>query len=150
MGKLKIRCIYEKNGCKDVLLLHNLENRENFCGFNEKIFEKCLCDKLVDHNCIQSLSNFKQKLLQKNDELLQTNYELEDKFTTALNQISSPKSENENYLRLIEELSNANTSKPCTSNEVNYYKYCFDYNFFALSITINVCLFGDLILNLFF
>ncbi len=120
MGKLKIRCIYQENGCEDVLLLENLVNHENSCQFNKKICKKCLCDKLVDHDCIQSLLDFKQKLLQ-------TNNELEDKLNSALNQISFLKSENEKYLLSINELSNANELKPSASNKV---KQCFLENYF--------------------
>jgi hypothetical protein len=108
LKKLKTRCIYEKNERKDTLFLDNHE-----CSglLTEKICEKCFGDKRVDHDCVKSLLDFKQKLLQTNDEL-------EIKLNSALNQISSLKSENENYLLLIQELSKPNETKPNTANEV--------------------------------
>ncbi len=118
MGKLKIRCIYETNGCKDVIFLENVYSHEKSCQFNKKICVKCLCDQLHDHDCIQSLLDFKHKLLQNNTELLQKNNELEDKLNLALNKISNLESENKTYFLLIHELSNANEPKPSTSNEV--------------------------------
>ncbi len=108
MKKLKTRCIYEKNERKNALFS---DNHESSGRFTKKICEKCFCNKLVDHDCVQSLLDFKQKLLQTNDEL-------EIKLNSALNQISSLKSENENYLLLIQELSKANETKPNTANEV--------------------------------
>jgi hypothetical protein len=106
LKKLKTRCIYEKNERIDTLFSDNHESSD---WLTKKICEKCFGHKCVDHDCVKSLLDFKQQLLQTNDEL-------EIKLNSALNQISSLKSENENYLLLIQELSNANETKPNTAN----------------------------------
>ncbi len=113
LGKLKIRCVYEKNGCKEILLLDNLENHEKTCCYDKKTCEKCFCDLSSDHDCVKSLLDSKQELTKSNEEL-----EKELKFATE--KISSMKSEIENYLQTIQELKNSNKKeeKPCDTKEV--------------------------------
>ncbi len=128
MKKLKTRCIY-KNERKDALFL---DNHESSGRLTKKICEKCLCDEIVGHDCIQSLLNFKQKLQQSNNEL-------QDKLNSALNRISSLKSENENYLLLIQELSKADEPKESTADEVkiNILLKFFHFDLDFLEISIN-------------
>jgi hypothetical protein len=113
LGKLKIRCIYDKNGCQEILLLDNLDNHQKTCRFENFLCDKCFCEEPVDHDCVKSLLESKRKLIQ-------SNAELNDELKSAKEIISSLKSEIENYLQTIQELSNANESKamPKYSNEV--------------------------------
>jgi len=71
MAKLIIRCLFEENGCKEIL-----ENHEKSCSFDIKICEKY---------CIKSLLESKEKL----DKRI---LELEDEFTSAKDEINSLKS----------------------------------------------------------
>ncbi len=71
LGKLKIHCIYEKNGCKEILLLENITNHEKFCRFEKRICDKCSCERSANHDCVKSLLESKQRLTE-NDEKLQT------------------------------------------------------------------------------
>jgi hypothetical protein len=113
LGKLKIRCIYDKNGCQEILLLDNLDNHQKSCRFENLLCDKCLCEEPVDHDCVKSSLESKQKLTQSNTEL-------KDELKSAKEMISSLKSEIESYLQTIQGLSNANELKelPKTSNEV--------------------------------
>jgi hypothetical protein len=81
LGKLKIRCIYEKNGCKKISFLFNLKNHEKICRFNQ-----CFCLRSVDHDCIQELK-------------------------LARDEISSSITVKENYLLTTQELSIEKKSK---------------------------------------
>jgi hypothetical protein len=113
LGKLKIRCIYDKNGCQEILLLDNLDNHQKSCRFENLLCDKCFCEEPVDHDCVKSLLESKQKLIQSNSEL-------KEELKSAKEMISSLKSEIESYLQTIQELSNGNEFKalPKTSNEV--------------------------------
>jgi LPS O-antigen subunit length determinant protein (WzzB/FepE family) len=102
LGKLKIRCIYEMNGCKEILLLDNLINHEKSCRFDKKICEKCFCSQSVNHDCVKSLLQSKQELTQSNDDLKK-----ELKLLTEKN--STLKSTIENYLQRVREQSNEKT-----------------------------------------
>ncbi len=101
MGKLRIRCIYEKNGCKEILSLDNLNNHQISCRFDKRICEKCFCELCVNHDCIKSLLEAKKKADEKINDLQIELY-------LAKEEISSLKSEKENYLQTIQEISNAN------------------------------------------
>jgi hypothetical protein len=100
MGKLKIRCTYEKNGCREVLLLDNLDNHEKSCRFDERICNKCCCKMSGNHDCVESLLISKQKLIESHSEL-------KEELHLALDRISSLESEIGNYLQTIQELTNA-------------------------------------------
>ncbi len=127
MKKLKTRCIYEKNERNDDLFSDNHENSGRLAN---EVCEKCFGDKLVDHDCVKSLLDFKLKLLK-------TNEELEIKLNSALNQISSLKSENEKYLLLIQEFSKSDEPKQSTANEVKINillkLFHFDLDFLKIS-----------------
>jgi hypothetical protein len=71
--------------------------------------------------------------------LQQSNNELQDKLNSALNRISSLKSENENYLLLIQELSKADEPKESTADEVkiNILLKFFHFDLDFLEISIN-------------
>jgi hypothetical protein len=99
LGKLKIRCIYEKNGCKEILLLDNLDNHQNKCRFYKNECQKCFCDQSLNHDCIKSLLDSKEKLLQSNKNL-------EKELILATDKISSIRLDIENYLQLSQESSN--------------------------------------------
>jgi hypothetical protein len=120
LGKLKIRCIYNKNGCKEILLLDNLENHEKTCRFDKPFCDKCLCILSVDHNCVESLLESKQVLIESNNQLIENNNKLKEELNLANDKIISLNSEIENYLRTIQELTNANGGKKIekTKNEV--------------------------------
>jgi hypothetical protein len=62
LGKLTIRCKYEENGCRAILLLDNLSLHENGCDFREKLCDKCFCVLLENHDCVKSLLGVKRKL----------------------------------------------------------------------------------------
>jgi hypothetical protein len=113
LGKMRIRCIYDKNGCKEVLMLENLENHEKLCRFNKKICEKCFCGQSLNHDCVKSLLDSKQELIKSNEEL-------QKELKIATDKISSMKSEIQNYLQTIQELTNFNVTdeKPCNTKEV--------------------------------
>ncbi len=110
---MKIRCIHDKNGCQEILSLDNLDNHQKSCRFEKLLCDKCFCEEPVDHDCVKSLLESKQKLIQSNTEL-------KDELKSAKEMISSLKSEIESYLQTIQGLSNANELKelPKTSNEV--------------------------------
>jgi hypothetical protein len=55
MRKIIIRCLFKKNGCKEILTLENLENHEKSYSFDIKICEKCLFQQSSIHDCIKSL-----------------------------------------------------------------------------------------------
>ncbi len=57
LGKMRIRCIYDKNGCKGILLLDNLENHQKSCRFNKKICEKCFCDQSLNQGVGQFIDS---------------------------------------------------------------------------------------------
>jgi len=78
LGKLKIRCIYNENGCQQILSLDNLQNHEKNCSFN--FCDKCLCKRSVDHDCIKSLLESKQELVESNDKLVKEIKLASDKF----------------------------------------------------------------------
>jgi hypothetical protein len=120
LGKLKIRCIYNKNGCEEILLLDNLENHEKICRFDKSFCEKCFCNLSVDHNCIESLFQSKQNLIESNNQLIDDNNKLKERLNFANDKISSLNSEIENYLRTIQELISANETvkKEKTINKV--------------------------------
>jgi hypothetical protein len=69
LGKMRIHCIYDENGCKEILLLDKLENHQKSCCFTKKICEKCFCDQSSKHDCVKSLLNSKQELIKSNEEL---------------------------------------------------------------------------------
>jgi hypothetical protein len=115
LGKLKIRCIYDKNGCEEILLLDNLEHHEKICRFNKSFCEKCFCNLSIDHNCIESLLQSKQNLIESNDQLIEDNNKLKEKLNFTNDKISSLNSEIENYSRTIQVLTNAKE----TINKVN-------------------------------
>jgi hypothetical protein len=58
LGKMKICCINEKDGCKEILSLDNLDNHEKLCRC-----DKCFCILSGDHNCIQSLLDSEKRLI---------------------------------------------------------------------------------------
>jgi hypothetical protein len=97
LGKLKIRCIYDKNGCKEILSIDNLNNHQNSCRFEKKICKKCFCEQSINHDCIETLLELKQESDRKINEL-------QNELKLAKEEISSLKSEKENY---IQEVSNA-------------------------------------------
>jgi len=99
LGRLKIRCIYSKNGCETVHYLDSLEKHEKQC--DKKLCNKCFCERSVKHDCIESL-------LASNRELSENNNELQKMLELATDKISSMKSEMENYLQTIQELTNNN------------------------------------------
>jgi hypothetical protein len=102
LGKLKIRCTYEMNGCKEILLLDNLINHEKLCRFDKKICEKCFCSQSVNHDCVRSLLQSKLELTQSNDELKKELKILTEKNSTLESTI-------ENYLQRVREQSNEKT-----------------------------------------
>jgi hypothetical protein len=103
LGKLKIRCIYEKNGCKEILCLNNLDNHQNKCRFDKMICEKCSCVRSSGHDCVNSLLELKHNLIQNNEQL-------QKELNLATDKIKSMKSEIKNYLQTIEELSKSNNT----------------------------------------
>jgi hypothetical protein len=52
MGMLKIRCIYEKNGCEEILFLNNLTNHERSCPFERNLCRICACERSLEHDCV--------------------------------------------------------------------------------------------------
>jgi hypothetical protein len=113
LGKMKIRCIYDKNGCKEVLLLDNLENHQKSCRFDKTFCDKCFFRQSTDHNCVE-------RLLECKRELLENNNKLQEELKLASDEISSFKSEKESYHQLIQELTDYLEEKTLnnTSNEV--------------------------------
>jgi dynactin complex subunit len=77
LSKLKINCIYEKNGCKEILSIDSLESHEKTCRFEKGICALCACEKLKGHNCIESL-------LKKNKELVEKVEILEKNLSSSL------------------------------------------------------------------
>ncbi len=65
LSKLKINCIYEKNGCKEILFIGSLESHEKTCQFEKRICVLCACEELKGHNCIESLLNKNKELVEK-------------------------------------------------------------------------------------
>jgi hypothetical protein len=120
LGKLKIRCINNKNGCQEILLLDYLENHEKTCRFDKPLCDKCLCILSVDHNCVESLLESKQVLIESNNQLIENNNKLKEELNLGNDKIISLNSEIENYLRTIQELTNANEAQNIakTENEV--------------------------------
>jgi hypothetical protein len=116
LGKLKIRCTYSKNGCQEILLLDNLENHEKMCCFEKPFCDQCFCQQSVNHNCIESL-------LQSKQELIESYSEIENELKLAKDEISVLKAENESYLLTIQELSNIIEVRDMTiiSNEVKVF-----------------------------
>ncbi len=106
MGKLKIRCIYNENGCQEILLLNNLENHEKTCRFGKPFCDKCHCILSVNHNCVESLLESKQVLIESNNQLIENNNKLKEELNLANGKIISLNSEIEDYLRTIQELTN--------------------------------------------
>ncbi len=52
LGKLRIRCINEKNGCKEISLLSNLDSHETKCH-DKSICDQRFCLRSVNHNCVK-------------------------------------------------------------------------------------------------
>ncbi len=117
---MKIRCIYNKNGCQEILLLNNLENHEKTCRFGKPFCDKCLCILSIDHNCVENLLESKQVLIESNNQLIENNNKLKEELNLANDKIISLNSEIEDYLRTIQELTNANGVEKIaeTKNEV--------------------------------
>jgi hypothetical protein len=122
LGKLKIRCIYNKNGCKEILFLDNLKDHEKICSFykkicrfDKKICDKCFCQESVNHNCFKSLLESKQKSEERIEEL-------QKELIISTNKLAVMNSEIENYLQTIQELTydSGAIQLPCHSKEVNY------------------------------
>ncbi len=109
MGKLKIRCAYSLNGCKEILSLNNLENHQKICRFEN--CENCFCIKSIDHNCVKSL----HECMKKSNEII---CDLRNELKLANDKISSMKSEMGNYLQTIKDLSNTKSAKT-TSTKYN-------------------------------
>lgn len=93
---MKIRCINEKDGCKEILSLDHLDNHEKSCRC-----DKCFRMLTVDHNCIQSLLDSEKKLIQSNEAL-------KGELKRAMDKISSMYLEIEDYSQTIEQLKKAN------------------------------------------
>jgi hypothetical protein len=104
LGKLKIRCIYNENGCKEILILDNLENHQKSCRFDKPICDQCFGLRSVDHNCVKYLLESQQKLIESNKEL-------QKELNSAKDKISSLEKEIESYLQTIQELTIANEDK---------------------------------------
>jgi E3 ubiquitin-protein ligase NRDP1 len=104
LGKLKIRCIYSENGCKEILTLDNLEYHQKSCRFDKPICDQCFGLRSVDHNCVKYLLESQQKLIESNKEL-------QKELNSAKDRISSLEKEIESYLRTIQELTIANEDK---------------------------------------
>ncbi len=113
MGKLKIRCINDKNGCQEILLLDNLDNHEKQCPYD--LCGNCFCKKSGNHDCIKTLLESKQRLIQSNEELHKELKSAKDTITTLQSEIK-------NYLQTIQELSNSNPLQklPNITKEVNF------------------------------
>ncbi len=107
LRKLKIRYICYKNGCQEILSLDNLENHEKTCRFDKPFCDKCFCLLSADHNCVESLLQSKQMLIETNNQLKESNSQLKEELNLANNKISSLDSDIENYLQIIQELTNA-------------------------------------------
>ncbi len=66
MGKLKIHCVYQENGSKEISLLSDLDNHEKSCRFDKPICDQCFWLQSVYQNCVKSLLEIKTKLEEKN------------------------------------------------------------------------------------
>lgn len=109
MGKFKIRCIYTKHGCEEILLLDNLENHEKSCEFEKPFCKKCFCDRSSNHDCIKSLLDLKQKLTQENENL-------QKELKSANDKIHSMREEMDNHLQKLMKLTIANEAKVIPSS----------------------------------
>jgi DNA repair ATPase RecN len=116
---MKIRCIYNKNGCEEISLLDNLDKHEKSCRFVKRICESCRCDQSTGRNCIKILLDSKEKLAQ-------INIELQNKLKSAEDKISNMETEIENYLRTLQELTDSIESKEmCETTKM--VKYLFSH-----------------------
>jgi len=104
LGKMKIRCINELKGCKEVLKVDNLDLHEKCCHFNKPICVKCKCHMDSDHDCIESLLESNRKLIESSNKL---------------------KLENGNYLKIVQHLSSikSNSSSQNPSEVVKSQRY---------------------------
>jgi hypothetical protein len=102
LGKLEIHCINKKNGCDEILKLENLELHEKSCLYVKSMCDSCKCQMSPRHNCVKSLLETKYMLIELSEDLK--------------TEINSLKSENENYLRTIQQLSHYQKIKNPSDN----------------------------------
>ena len=88
LSKLQIKCQFRDNGCREVLLLDSLNEHTLNCTFNSvvKTCDKCFAEYTDNssHDCIKALLELNRK---------------------ANQEICKLKSEKENFLKTIQELS---------------------------------------------
>jgi hypothetical protein len=106
LGKLTIRCKYEENGCREILLLDNLSLHENGCDFREKVCKKSFCVLLENHDCVQSL-------LGANLRSSETIVGLKTQLNSSSNIQNSIDIENNNDFRIENVIQNERRFDPC-------------------------------------
>ena len=142
LGKLKIRCDFKDKGCKEVVLLENLTQHTIKCKYNvEKLKKKCKkCfveypDK-SSHDCIRALLELNRKANEEIEALKRrsgpsvtvspistTPTRVQSVSSSAqilreeslLREIRELKSEKENFLKTIQELSQSSEQQSKTS-----------------------------------
>ena len=135
LGKLKIRCDFKDQGCKEVVLLENLNHHTLKCKYNaenkKKKCKKCFIEypDKSKHDCVEALLDLNRKANQEIETLRrgsnpkpmisfnQTSAQLaiSSREESLQRELRDLKAEKENFLKTIQELSkngdNQKTSK---------------------------------------
>ena len=137
IGKQKINCDYESNGCKESVELESLSDHLTRCEY--RLCETCgFRPKAAtdQHNCIEWLKNLSDYWKEKCEKNLQTIKELEDKLNAETNRVNHSQTIEELNNKLEEELRQKNELKQKYENQTKlvmkfrkdnmYYKHQFD------------------------
>ena len=128
LGKLKIRCDFKDKGCKEVLFLENLSQHTVKCRYNcenqKKKCKKCLCEYPAksSHDCVKALLELNKKANEEIEALkcnssakstspspqaIAQNLAQNMREQSLLREIRELKSEKENFLKTIQDMSNS-------------------------------------------
>ena len=105
IGKLKISCDYESNGCKESVELESLSQHITRCEY--RFCKTCgfrPIEESDEHNCIEVLKNMNNEWKEKYKESLQTNKELEENLSAEIHLKNRYFREYRNGFQIITEL----------------------------------------------
>ena len=87
IGKLKIKCDYESNGCKESVELESLSQHMTRCEYNLcETCGLCLKEQTIDHKCIEVLKNNRQEWKERYHKSLIIIKQSEDRLKKVVNE----------------------------------------------------------------
>ena len=127
IGKLKISCDYESNGCKESVELESLSQHMTRCEY--RFCKTCgfrPIGESDEHNCIEVLKNDRNEWKVKYEKSVNINKEFEDKINAEINRINGLHLQTIKELneKLEEELRQKNEWKVKYENEVKRIDIC--------------------------